>query len=67
MRLEPVAGVDAGHERALRQVVGVRADLVLEEPVDIREVAMEQILTGAAITGSPGLQQPEIGIHRRPS
>src|SRR5262245_38724278 len=60
---ELIACLDAGEERLLGQVVGLSGELVLEEPIDLVEVARAQLLAGTAIAVAPSLQQGEV-VHR---
>ncbi len=73
-RPELIARLDARQERLLREVVRLAGDLVLEEAVDVGEVAPAELLARARIAGAPARQQLEVGVtharslqHRRRS
>ena len=48
-----IARLDARGERPLHEVVRIAADLVLQKPIDVTEVAAEQILSRTLIAGTP--------------
>lgn len=64
LRAELVAGlVDTRQERLLRQIIGFAQDLMLEESIDLVEVARTQLLPRAPVTVTPALQQDKVVIR----
>jgi hypothetical protein len=61
--LEPVPRLDAAEEGLLDQIVDAVRDLVGEETTDRVEVALEEGITGLAVTCPPGVEELEVCRH----
>jgi len=54
--VDPLALLDQGEERALRQVLCLGPCLAAEEAVDAKEVAAKERVPGFAIAGLPSIE-----------
>jgi hypothetical protein len=54
--VDPLAFLDQGEKRALRQVLRLGAGLAAEEAVDAEEVAAKERIPGIGIAGLPRVE-----------